>query len=135
MPPSHWKRFQLNERPLLNRRDREKVFGCGIHQRAVADPDSLIRECSRAGATRLLVQIPHGDDPPDIWAAYAELLRQISSSGLEVFALDGYPEAIYDPSPLIEKVKRLRSLLVDEQWTGLQLDIEPYLLDRFSDPA
>ena len=30
MPPSHWKRFQLNERPLLNRRDREKVFGCGI---------------------------------------------------------------------------------------------------------
>ena len=57
-----------------------------------------------------------------------------SSSGLEVFALDGYPEAIYDPSPLIEKVKRLRSLLVDEQWTGLQLDIEPYLLDRFSDP-
>jgi len=111
-----------------------KGFWMWDYQRAVADPDSLIRECSRAGATRLLVQIPHGDDPPDIWAAYAELLRQISSSGLEVFALDGYPEAIYDPSPLIEKVKRLRSLLVDEQWTGLQLDIEPYLLDRFSDP-
>ena len=62
------------------------------YRRAVADPDSLIRECSRAGATRLLVQIPHGDDPPDIWAAYAELLRQISSSGLEVLPLTGIPK-------------------------------------------
>jgi hypothetical protein len=111
-----------------------KGFWMWDYRRAVADTDSLIRECHLAGATRLLVQMPHGDDPADIWSAYAELLKKLSSSGLEVFALDGYPEAIYDSTPLIEKVKRLRSLLIDEQWTGLQLDIEPYLLDRFSDP-
>ena len=80
------------------------------------------------------MQIPDKNDPAALWSAYARLLDRAASSGLEAFALDGYPEAIYDPAPLMEKISRLHLLLPQGHMNGVQLDIEPYLLAQFSDP-
>lgn len=78
--------------------------------------------------------MPHENDPPTLWSSYARLLQRATSSRLEAFALNGYPDAIYDPTPLTNKITRLRGLLLAGQLTGVQLDIEPYLLAKFSDP-
>ena len=111
-----------------------KGFWVWDYHAAVARPETFIQDCERAGVTRILVQMPHKDDPPAVWSAYAALLKRATQSNVEIFALDGYPEAIYEPAPLIEKISRLRTLLPEEHLTGLQLDIEPYLLGQFSDP-
>lgn len=111
-----------------------KGFWVWDYHAAVAQPETVIQDCRRAGITRILVQMPHTDDPASVWSAYAGLLERVSQSDVEIFALDGYPEAIYEPEPLIEKIIRLRTLVPDGHWAGLQLDIEPYLLARFSDP-
>ncbi len=111
-----------------------KGFWIWDYRSAVTNPDALIQQCRRAGVMRILVQMPHGDDPDTLWSAYAGLLERATESGLETVALDGYPEAIYDPAPLVSKIFRLRRLLPDGRLTGLQLDIEPYLLAQFSDP-
>lgn len=111
-----------------------KGFWVWDYHAAVAHPETFIQDCQGAGVTRILVQMPHKDDPPTVWSAYAELLERASQSSVEIFALDGYPEAIYEPGPLIEKIVRLHTLLPDGHWAGLQLDIEPYLLSQFSDP-
>ena len=122
---------RISARPVAR---RTKGFWVWDYHAAVAHPETLLQECRRAGITRILVQMPHRDDPPSVWSAYAALLKRTGQSGVEIFALDGYPEAIYEPGPLIEKIVRLRTLLPDGHWAGLQLDIEPYLLARFSDP-
>lgn len=127
-------RFVLERRSTLAQARRAKGFWVWDYQAAVAHPETVIQDCRRAGVTRILVQMPHKDDPPAVWSGYAALLKGPPQSDVEIFALDGYPEAIYEPAPLIEKIIRLRTLLPDGQWAGIQLDIEPYLLAQFSDP-
>lgn len=127
-------RFMLEQTPRPSAVSPRKGFWVWDYRSAITNPETVIEQCRRAGATRLLVQMPHGEETPDVWSGYAQLLQRIASADLEAFALDGYPEAIYNPVPLIEKVRRLRGLLLDANRYGLQLDIEPYLLARFSDP-
>jgi hypothetical protein len=127
-------RFLLQRTSVPARIGSKKGFWVWDYRAAVEDPGALIQHCRRAGVTRMLVQMPDGDDPPALWSAYAGLLQQVTQSGLEIFALDGYPEAIYDPAPLMDKISRLRRLLPRGTLAGLQLDIEPYLLAQFSDP-
>lgn len=93
--------------------------------------DALLEECQRLACTRLFVQIPADKDPPTLWAAYAQFLRSARSRGIEAFALDGYPEAIDDPTPLVKKIRHLLTLMDGESLAGVQLDIEPYLLEDF----
>ena len=111
-----------------------KGFWVWDYQAATADSEGLIQHCRLAGVTRILVQMPDRKDPDAVWVAYAQLLERVTSSGLEAFALDGYPEAIYDPAPLLEKISRLRRLLPPGHMQGVQLDLEPYLLGEFSEP-
>lgn len=111
-----------------------KGFWVWDYHAAVAQPETLLQDCEREGVSRILVQMPHRDDPPAVWSAYTALLKRGPQSGIEVFALDGYPEAIYEPASLIDKISRLRAFLPEGHLVGLQLDIEPYLLGRFSDP-
>jgi hypothetical protein len=127
-------RFVLERMSAMPMARHTKGFWVWDYHAAVAHPETLIQDCLRAGVTRMLVQMPHKDDPSDVWSAYAALLERGTRSGVEIFALDGYPEAIYEPAPLIEKIVRLRTLLPDGHWAGIQLDIEPYLLAQFSDP-
>ncbi len=127
-------RFLLERMSTTSVARRTKGFWVWDYHAAVAHPETLIQDCRRAGVTRILVQMPHKDDPPTVWSAYAALLKRATQSGVEIFALDGYPEAIYEPAPLMEKISRLRALLPEGHLAGLQLDIEPYLLSQFSDP-
>lgn len=103
------------------------------YRHALADQHGIFSECRRQGCNRLLIQIPSLNDGKDIWAAYAELLDAAGSAGIEAFALDGYPEAIRDPAALIEKLSTLLVLLPGDRLSGIQLDIEPYLLPDFSE--
>ena len=127
-------RFLLERTSAPSTAGSRKGFWVWDYQAAAADPEGLIQDCRRAGVTRILVQMPDRKDPDVLWSAYAHVLERAASSGLEAFALDGYPEAIYDPAPLIEKISRLRLLLPQGHMNGVQLDIEPYLLAQFSDP-
>lgn len=127
-------RFLLERTSARPATGSRKGFWVWDYRAVAADPEGLIQDCRRAGVTRILVQMPDRKDPDALWSAYAHVLERAASSGLEAFALDGYPEAIYDSTPLIEKISRLRLLLPPEHMSGVQLDIEPYLLGRFSDP-
>jgi hypothetical protein len=127
-------RFLLERTSTLSKTGPRTGFWVWDYRAAVTDPEALIEDCRRAGVTRILVQMPDKNDPAALWSAYARLLDRAASSGLEAFALDGYPEAIYDPAPLMEKISRLRLLLPQGHMNGVQLDIEPYLLAQFSDP-
>jgi hypothetical protein len=127
-------RVLLERTSTLSATGSRKGFWVWDYRAAVADPEGLIQDCRRAGITRILVQMPDRKDPDVLWSAYAHVLERAASSGLEAFALDGYPEAIYDPAPLMEKISRLGLLLPQGHMNGVQLDIEPYLLTQFSDP-
>jgi len=93
--------------------------------------DAVLDECQRFACTRLFVQMPATEDPPTLWTAYVQFLRSARGRGIEAFALDGYPEAIHDPTPLVKKIEHLLALVGDESLAGVQLDIEPYLLEDF----
>ena len=103
------------------------------YQHAIAETKSLVMECQQYACGRISVQMPSDKDPLETWQAYVALLESVRAAGIEAFALDGYPEAIYTPTALAEKVKRLLTLLPNGRLDGVQLDIEPYLLQEFSD--
>ena len=127
-------RFVLERASAPTVTGSRKGFWVWDYRAATADPEGLIQDCRRAGITRILVQMPDRKDPDALWSAYAHVLERAAWSGVEAFALDGYPEAIYDATPLLEKISRLRLLLPQGHMSGVQLDIEPYLLAQFSDP-
>jgi hypothetical protein len=101
------------------------------YQVAVAQSEKVLAACQQAGCNRLLVQLPSLQDPASLWQGYARFLAASQARGIEAYALDGEPEAIYDPAPLMNKVRRLGTLLAEGSWAGLQLDLEPYLLEGF----
>lgn len=103
------------------------------YQAAIHDPKALIASCLRHGCRRLLLQMPALCEADSIWAAYAGLFPLLEAAHIELFALDGYPEAIQDPGPLADKVSRLLSLMDGQGLAGVQLDIEPYSLPGFFD--
>lgn len=116
---------------LAATRDRRMGFWVWDYRHATAHPASLLEACRSVLCNRLAVQMPALDESEEIWLGYANLLQAAQERGIEAFALDGYPEAIFDPHPLIAKVERLRTVLQGRLPSGVQLDIEPYLLDGF----
>ncbi|MFO0775958.1 MAG: hypothetical protein U0172_14965 [Nitrospiraceae bacterium] len=107
-------------------------FWAWEYREAIADPSKVLETCRQTGCRRLVVQMPALSDGDDVWEGYAALLRTIDQAGIEAFALDGAPELIRDPTPLLDGIRRLQAFLGDRPLTGLQLDIEPYLLKDFS---
>jgi hypothetical protein len=103
------------------------------YREAIEDPGAILSTCRRHSLSRVMIQMPASEDGPEIWRAYVRLLVTLRESGIEVVALDGYPEAIYEPQQLAEKVRRLFSLVEPHLLAGVQLDIEPYLLPGFLD--
>lgn len=114
---------------------RQTVPGLGFwvweYRQALANPLATLESCQRQGCRRLLVQMPALEDPETLWSAYGQFLRAAQDRGIETFALDGYPEAIHTPAPLFDKVRRLLGLMAGHRLAGVQLDIEPYLLEDF----
>jgi hypothetical protein len=114
---------------------RQQPPGLGFwvweYRQALAHPATVLEACRRYSCTRLLIQMPALKDDAALWEAYAHFLSTAPAQGIAAFALDGYPEAIYTPEPLLHKVQRLRAVLAGRRFAGLQLDIEPYLLEGF----
>jgi hypothetical protein len=101
------------------------------YREGVKRGQTVIEACQRAGCRRLFVQMPEAKDDQHLWKEYGQFLRTVKSSGIEAFALDGYPEAINDPTPLIKKLQQLLAFVDNASMDGVQFDIEPYLLEDF----
>jgi hypothetical protein len=116
-------------------RNRTKTSRLGFwvwdYHEALNSPQSIFDMCRKIGADRLFLQIPSLKDEAEIWAGYVRFFKEAKKAGVEVFALDGYPEAIYSSAPLIEKITKLQELMSSTELPGVQLDIEPYLLEEF----
>ncbi|MFO0700865.1 MAG: hypothetical protein U0236_16705 [Nitrospira sp.] len=100
---------------------------------AIRDPHEMVAACQKQRCRRILLQLPDIRDADEVWAAYAQLFAVTQSAQIELFALDGAPDMIDHATPLIEKLDRLLALLGSQGLPGVQLDIEPYLLDGFPD--
>ncbi len=101
------------------------------YHKALKDPESVMASCLRHGCRRLFLQMPRLDDSDVLWTAYVGLFLIARKAQIELFALDGYPEAIEDPAALADKVTKLVSRMGLSRLPGVQLDIEPYLLPDF----
>lgn len=87
--------------------------------------------CQRQACSRVLIQMPALSDNDALWMDYARVFSLARQAGIEALALDGYPEAMQDPRPLVQKIRKLLPLVDPRALAGIQLDIEPYLLPGF----
>ncbi len=101
------------------------------YRTAIHDPDGMVTACRKQQCRRIILQLPDARDSDQIWAAYARLFTMMKSADIELFALDGAPDMIDHAASLIEKLDRLLTLVELQNLPGVQLDIEPYLLDNF----
>ncbi len=103
------------------------------YRAAIQDSQTMLATCRMQGCSRMLIQMPSLNDEESVWGAYARLLSLVQEAGMDALALDGYPEAIQEPHLLADKVRRLLQLVRPGALSGIQLDIEPYLLPGFLD--
>ena len=101
------------------------------YREAIRDPNALLATCRVESCSRVLIQMPSQADDDALWGNYAGLLMMMQEAGVAAFALDGYPEAIQEPHKLADKIQRLMALVKPGEISGVQLDIEPYLLPNF----
>lgn len=118
-------------RPSVPARPPATGFWVWKYREAIQDPDGLLRTCRAQSCSRVLIQMPSQADEDTVWAGYARLLLTVREAGIDAFALDGYPEAIQEPDKLADKIQRLLALVKPGALSGVQLDIEPYLLPGF----
>ncbi|MGC3974017.1 MAG: hypothetical protein QM771_06490 [Nitrospira sp.] len=127
------------EQLLLSQRDRvhKRSVGTGFwvwnYRAAIQEPQTLLATCRKQACSRMLIQMPSLNDDEAMWRDYASLVTLVYEAGIEALALDGYPEAIQEPHLLADKVRRLFHLVRPGALSGIQLDIEPYLLPGFLD--
>lgn len=121
--------FKRTDRPRQH--PSQLGFWLWNYRQGIERGRSVIEECQRVGCRRLFVQMPNEKDSRRLWTGYVQFLRTVKNSGIEAFALDGYPEAINNPAPLIRKLQHLLTLADDTSIDGVQFDIEPYLLEDF----
>ncbi|MDH4303067.1 MAG: hypothetical protein OEV53_03280 [Nitrospira sp.] len=101
------------------------------YRSAIRDPDAMLATCRKQHCRRILLQLPDMRETDQTWEAYAQLFAVTKSADIELFALDGAPDMIDHATPLIEKLDRILALTGNRRLPGVQLDIEPYLLDGF----
>ncbi|MCP9456820.1 MAG: hypothetical protein NNA18_12025, partial [Nitrospira sp.] len=97
-------------------------------QKAQQQADQIGKTCRSIGCRRLSVQMPPAGESVSVWRAFCSLVRRWRDEGLEVFGLDGWPEAAVNPDRLLAGIRRLMVECDDVLPAGLQVDIEPYLL-------
>lgn len=121
--------FRLEAQPAA-RPERQVGLWIWNYRDAMEHPTKLWNACLQAGCRRVAIQVPALDDTAERWRAYGELLEAAKSRGLETYALDGYPDAIQEPGVLAEKIRRVVEG-TGAALSGVQLDVEPYLLPGF----
>ncbi len=123
--------LSLEQSSGLRSSTARRGFWVWNYREALAESAAIVEVCRAVACSRLLIQMPALEDHDSLWVAYTEMLLSLQVQGIEAFALDGSPDAIYEPAPLVKKVRRLLSLLNGQSIGGVQLDIEPYLLREF----
>lgn len=126
-----FERIDAALQPVAPARPASTGFWVWKYREAIQDPGTMLATCRAQGCSRVLIQMPSQSDPEVLWIAYAGLLLTVQQAGVAAFALDGYPEAIQEPRKLADKIERLLTLMKSAAPSGIQLDIEPYLLPGF----
>ncbi len=106
--------------------------------------DELLAFCQRHSINRLLVQIHYAPEshPPAINQPqrYVELIAKAADQGIRVEALDGEKSmALAKNQPrtlaVLQAILDLNQTMPPgKRFTGVHYDIEPYLLEQWSDP-
>ncbi len=126
-----FEQIEVAQRSFVPARPAGIGFWVWKYREAIRDPDAMLATCRVQGCSRVLIQMPSQSDDAAIWIDYARLLMTVQEAGVAAFALDGYPEAIQEPDRLADKIQRLLALVKPGGLSGVQLDIEPYLLPGF----
>ncbi|QDH20135.1 hypothetical protein [Saccharibacillus brassicae] len=97
-----------------------------------SSPDELLRFAAANGVKTLYVQI----DPELAAADYAAFIRRASAQRIEVHALDGAPAWATDrrlPEAFLSWLTGYQnSADMDERFSGIHIDVEPYLLPEWT---
>lgn len=100
--------------------DTRRVFG---HEQVV------LKKLQRHAITRLYLQVD------DQLQRYTPFLRLARAAGVEVYALDGAPDAHLQSAALLRRIALVAAFNRDHPqlaFSGFQLDVEPYLQKDFS---
>lgn len=97
------------------------------YQQVLQHPRHVISVLVHNGIRRVYLQIAPPLHP------YRRFLGLAHQSGIEVFALDGSPQAVLDSVPVLRHAADLVRFEArpGPRFQGLQLDVEPYALKRF----
>lgn len=101
------------------------------YRQAIRDPDVTVGTCRAQRCSRVLIQVPSQADDEGLWREYVQLMGKVRDAGIEPWALDGDPEAIQEPQRWADKIRRLLQLAPPGLLSGVQLDLEPYLVPGF----
>ncbi len=124
-------RMEFVQEPPKERPSVGTGFWVWNYRAAVKDPETMLATCRTQSCSRILIQMPAPSEDEALWREYAGLLSRVQEAGIDVLALDGYPEAIQEPQVLADKIRRLLQLMRPGVLFGVQLDIEPYLVPGF----
>ncbi|ULA60781.1 MAG: hypothetical protein LZF60_270107 [Nitrospira sp.] len=125
--------LRVTQREAGKTRPAGTGFWVWNYRAAIQESQTLLDTCRKQACSRMLIQMPSLNDDEAIWRDYGRLLGLVQEAGIDALALDGYPEAIQEPHLLADKVQRLLQLVRPGALSGIQLDIEPYLLPGFLD--
>jgi hypothetical protein len=128
-----FEQMTVAQREPVRRRPVGTGFWVWNYRAAIQDSQTMLTTCRIQGCSRVLIQMPSLNDEEALWREYARVLAWVKDAGIDALALDGYPEAIQEPQLLADKVGRLLQLVRPGALSGIQLDIEPYLLPGFLD--
>ncbi|MHB8414756.1 MAG: hypothetical protein ACYDB1_05135 [Acidiferrobacteraceae bacterium] len=97
------------------------------YRQVLRHPRRVVRVLERHGIDRVYLQIARP------LSAFRPFLGRAHEAGIQVFALEGSPDAVLDPAPILRHTAELARFNVrpGPRFQGLQLDIEPYALKRF----
>lgn len=97
------------------------------YRQVLYHPRHVISVLARNGIRRVYLQIA----PP--LHAYRRFLGLAHQAGIQVFALDGSPQAVLDSVPVLRNTADLIRFEArpGPRFQGFQLDVEPYALKRF----
>ena len=124
-------RMEFVQEPPKERPSVGTGFWVWNYRAAVKDPETMLATCRTQSCSRILIQMPAPSEDEALWREYAGLLSRVQEAGIDVLALDGYPEAIQEPQVLADKIRRLLQLMRPGVLFGVQFDIEPYLVPGF----
>lgn len=110
-----------------------------------AEQDALLAFCQREGINRLLVQVHYDSSAQTIELnepqRFADLIRKAAALGIAVEALDGEKSMAMaeNQAHTLDVLRAIlefnASLPEGQRLAGIHYDIEPYLMQTWSDPA